>query len=87
MRFDMHAKVEISSDKNLMKNYFNKRALLASGLHEVIFLSGNPNELFDRLRLKFQQKQAGNDNTRFEREIIAIVDNLLEHKSFTPKQH
>ena len=49
-RFDIHAKVEISRDKNLIKKYYNKRALLASGLHEVIFLSEKPNELFDRLR-------------------------------------
>ena len=47
MHFDIHAKDKSFRDKNLIKNYYNKRALLASGLHEVVFLSENPNEVCD----------------------------------------
>ena len=35
--FDIHAKDKSFRDKHLTKNYYNKRALLASGLQEVIF--------------------------------------------------
>ena len=33
------------------------------------------------------KKQAGKDSIKFDNEIIAIVDKLLEYKSFTPSQH
>ena len=38
MHFDIHAKVTSPRDKDLTKNYFNERAILASGL-KTIFLS------------------------------------------------
>ena len=44
MHFDIHAKEKSSSDKNNIKNYRNKRAILASRL-KTIFLSENPNEM------------------------------------------
>ena len=43
MYFDIHTTGKSSRDRNLKNNYQNKRALLASGLQEVIFLSENPN--------------------------------------------
>ena len=61
--------------------------MLASGVHEVIFLSENPNEICDRFSSIIQEKHAGNDTNDFDNEIIAIVDKLLEDKSFTPEQH
>ena len=44
MHFDIHAKSKSFRDKNLKKNYYNKRAILASGL-KTVFLSENFNEL------------------------------------------
>ena len=41
MRFDTRARSKSVEDRNLNKNYFNKRALLASGLG-VTFLSESP---------------------------------------------
>ena len=52
MHFDTQGKS--TRDKNLIKNYFNKSDLLASGLQEVIFLSEDANELRDRLCLIVQ---------------------------------
>ena len=44
-------------DRYLKKNYFNKRAILASGLRTIYF-SENPNELCDKLKLFLQEKRA-----------------------------
>ena len=87
VQFDIHPKSKNSRDKNLMKNFYHKRALLESGVQEVFFLSENPNDLCNLRRLKFQGKQAGKHNTRFDNEMVAIIDKLLEYKCFTPTQH
>ena len=54
--FDIHAKGKSSLDKNLLQNYYNKRAILASGL-KTNFLSENPNELCKGLKLIIQEKR------------------------------
>ena len=86
--FDTHSQAAKSSgDNNLINNYRKKRALLASSLQEVIFLSENPNKLCDRLRLIFQKKQTGNDANKNDSDIFAINDKVLEYKCITPAQH
>ena len=57
MHIDMYAKSKRTRDTNLIKNYYNKRILLASGLHEAILLSENPNELCDRLRSRIRENK------------------------------
>ena len=37
--------------------------------------------------LIIQQKQARNDTIKFDNEIVAILDKLLEYKSINPSQH
>ena len=59
----------------------------ASGLSKTIFLSSDPNELCDRIKLLLQEKQAGNNSDIFNDEIVAIIDKLLEYKCITKKQH
>ena len=59
----------------------------ASGVSKTIFLSSDPNELCDRLRLLLQEKHAGNNSDIFNDEIVVIVDKLLEYKCITKKQH
>ena len=61
-------------------------AIMASGISKTIFLSENPNELCDRMRLLLQEKHAGNNSDLIKVEIIAIVDKLLEYKCITKKQ-
>ena len=52
---------------------------MASGV-TTIFLSENPDELCNRLKLLLQKKHAGNNSDIINQEIVAIVDKLLEYK-------
>ena len=61
--------------------------LSASGLSKTKFLSSDPNELCDRLKLLLQEKQAGNNSDIINEEIVVIIDRLLEYKCITKKQH
>ena len=59
----------------------------ASGVLKTIFLSSDPNELCERLKLLLQEKYAGNNSDIINEEIVAIIDNLLEYKCINKKQH
>ena len=59
----------------------------ASRVSRKIFLSSDPDELCNRLKLLLQEKQAGNNSDIINQEIIAIVDKLLEYKCISEKQH
>ena len=87
MHFDIHANGKSYRDKNLIKYYYDKRALPASGFQEIFFLSENPNELCNSIRLIIQEKQCGNDSNRFDSEIYAIIDEFLKYKYITPTEH
>ena len=73
-------------DESLIKNYFNKGSILASGLR-TIFLPDNPNELCDKTNLLLQKKRAGNNSNITKEGIVAIIDKWLEFKCLTPTQH
>ena len=51
------------------------------------FLSSDPDELCNRLKLLLQEEQAGNSSDIINDEIFAIVDKLLEDKCISKKQH
>ena len=59
----------------------------ASGVSKTIFLSSDPNELCDRLKLLLLEKQAGNNSDIINQEIVAIVDKILEYECISIKQH
>ena len=59
----------------------------SSGVSKTIFLSSDPNELCDRLKLLLQEKQAGNNSDIINQEIVAIIDKFLEYKCISKKQH
>ena len=61
-------------------------AIMASGV-TTVFLSENPNELCDRLKLLLQERHAGNNSDLINEELVAIVDKLFEYKCVTKKQH
>ena len=64
-------------DRNLIKSYFIKRAIPATGLktsEKTNFLSKNANEIC----LIIQEKQSGNDPKRFYDEIVVLFDVLLD---------
>ena len=75
-------------DRTLIK-LLNSPGLMvsASGVSKTRFLSSDPNELCDRLKLLLQEKQAGNNSDIINDEIIAIVDKLLEYKCISKKEH
>ena len=58
-----------------------------SSVSKTIFLSSDPDELCNRLNLLLQEKHAGNNSDIIIREIVAIVDKLLEYKCISKKQH
>ena len=60
--------------------------IMVSG-DSTIFFPSDHKELCDRSKLLLQNKQAGNISTRFNDEILAIVDNSLEFKSKSKKKH
>ena len=59
----------------------------ASGVSKTLFLSSDPDELCDRLKLLLQEKHAGKNSDIINQETVAIVDKLLEYKCISKKQH
>ena len=73
-------------DRTLIK-LLKSPAIMASGVSKTIFLSSDPDELCNRLKLLLQEKHAGNNSDINNEESVAIVDKLLEIKCITKKQH
>ena len=89
MHFDTKASGNKSiRDRKLIK-LLNSPGLIvsASGVSKTIFLSSDPNELCDRLKLLLQEKHAGNNSDIINEEIVVLIDKLLEYKCITKKQH
>ena len=87
MHFDERRVGNKSTREKTLINLLNSPAIMASGITKTIFLSSNPNELCDRLKLLLQEKHAGNNSDIINEEIVAIVDKLLEYKCISKKQH
>ena len=87
MHFDLNAPGNKSTrDRKLIK-LLKSPAILASGVSKTIFLSSDPDELCNRLKLLLQEKHAGNNSEIINDEIVAIIDKLLEYKFISKKQH
>ena len=79
---------KMTRDRTLTKLVKSRGLMLsASGISNTKFLSSNPDELCNRLKLLIQGKQAGNNLVIIIEEMAAIIDKLLEYKSMTPTQH
>ena len=88
MHFDQKAVGKKSIwDRKLIK-LLNSPSLMvsASGISKTVFLSSDPNDLCDGLKLLLLEKQAGNNADIISDEIVAIVDKLLECNFITEKQ-
>ena len=59
----------------------------AFGNSDTKFLTFEPLELCDKLKLLLQKKQAKNISDLISKEIIAIVDSLSEYRCISTKQH
>ena len=89
MHFDTKAQGNKSTrDRTLIKLLKSPGLMIsASGVSKTIFLSSDPDELCNRLKLLLQEKHAGNNSDIINDEIVAIIDKLLEYKCITKKQH
>ena len=89
MNFDLKAQGNKSTRDRTLINLLKSPGLMvsASGVSKTIFLSSDPDELCDRLKLFLQEKQAGNNSDIINEEIVAIVEKLLEYKCISKKQH
>ena len=87
MNYDVKSTGRPSTRHNSMVRLLDQPAIKASGFSKTIFLSSDPNELCDRLKLLLQEKLAGNNSDIINDEIVAIVDKLLEYKCLSKKEH
>ena len=68
-----------------MIKFLKSPAIMASGVPNIITLSPDPADLCDRKKYLLQQKHAGNNSDLINKENIALVDKILEHKSISKK--
>ena len=87
MNYDIKSTGRPSVRHNSMIRLLDKPAIMASGVSKTTFLSSDPNELCDRLKLFLQEKHVGNNSNLIDEEIVIIVDKLLEYKCISKKQH
>ena len=87
VNFDLKAPGNKSTRDRTLIKLLKSTAIMASGVSKTIFLSPDPDELCDRVKLLLQEKQAGNNSDITNKEIVAIVDKLLEYKCISKKQH
>ena len=86
MNFNIKQKGNKSDrDKSIIR-LLKSPAIMASGISKTIFLSSDPDEFCNRLKLLLQQKHGGNNSDLINEEIVAIVDKFLEYKCITKKQ-
>ena len=89
MHFDPKAFGNKSTRDRKFLKLFKSSDLMASAssVSKTVFLSSDPNELCDRLKLLPLEKQAGNNSDIINDEIVIIVDEILEYKYISKKQH
>ena len=87
MHFDVRGQGRKSTRDRTLTKLHKSPAIMASGVSKTIFLSSNPNEFCDMLKLLLQQKQAGKISDLINDEIVAIVDFFLEFKCISKKYY
>ena len=86
MHFDVKAPCNKSDKDRSFLRLLEFSAVMASRI-ATSFLSSDPKEICDGIKLMLQEKQAGKISDKIIDEIIAIADNLLEYKCISTKQH
>ena len=88
MHFDIRGVGNKSTrDRSLIRSLKSPGLKVSASGISTIFLSSDPNELYDKLKLLLQEKPAGNNSNEIIDEIVAMVDKLLEYKCISKKQH
>ena len=65
MNFNIRQKRRKSNRDKSMTKLLKLSAIMVSGISKTIFLSSDPDELCDRLKILSQEKQAGNISNIF----------------------
>ena len=86
-KFDFNAQSNKSTGDRTLLKFLKSPAIMASGISKTIFLSSDPDEICNRIKLLLREKQAGNYSDIINQEIVAIVDKLLEDKCISKEQH
>ena len=89
IKFDTKAQSKKSARYRTLIKLLKSPGLVvsASGVSKTIILSSDANELCDRLKLIFQEKNGGKISDIITQEIVVIVDKFLEFKCISKKQH
>ena len=89
MNFDLKAQGNKSTRVKTLIELLKSPGLMVSAfdISKTIFFSSDPDEIRDRLKLLLQEKQASNISDIINREIVTIVDDLLEYECISKKQH
>ena len=87
LNFDAKAQGNKSTRDRILIKLLKSPRIMASGISKTIILSSDPNELCDRLRLVSQEKHGSNNSNSIDREIVPIVDKLLEYKCISKIKH
>ena len=75
-------------DRSLIKMHKSHNIMIsASGVSKARFLSTDPNEMCDKLKILFNEKQAGNKSKLIDDEIVPLVGKSLENKCISMEQH
>ena len=95
MNYDLNYGDKKSNRYNFIKSMLQPQ--IGSGLNFTgqrpanpvvcVFLSSDPDELVDHLKLLYFEKVGGNDNPMLSEQIIAIADKLLQYQCITTNQH
>ena len=87
--FDIKAQVNKSTrDRNPIKVLKLPSLMIsASGISNTLVLLCDLDKILARLTFLLQENHAGNNSNLFNKEILAIVDKLLEYKCISKKQH
>ena len=86
MKFDIKQKGRKSDPDRSIIRLLKPPAIMASGISTII-LPSDPDELCNRIKLLLQEIHVGSNSYLINKEIVAIVDKLLEFKCITKKQH
>ena len=73
MYFDLKTTGNKSTWDRTFTHSLNSPAIMASGV-STIFLSENPNEICDRLKLLIQEKRAGNNSNIIDEQVVDMAD-------------
>ena len=86
MNFDLKAiRKKSTRDRTLIK-LLKSPAVMVSRV-STLFLPSDPDDLCNRLKLLLQEKHAADNFNIINEKINAIVNNLLEYKCISKKQH